>query len=81
MHKSFRRKEKILATGMGYVLDATPKARSLRAKKMVLAIIKLKIASLKDSVKRLRNKVTDWKEIFTQLTSDKGPRSTLYKDF
>lgn len=45
MHKSFRRKEKILATGMGYVLDATPKARSLESKKMVLAIIKLKIAS------------------------------------
>ena len=78
MCKSFRRKEeKILATGMGYVLDATSEVRSLRGKNVVLDIIKLKIASLKDSVKRMRNKVTDWKKIFTHRASDKGPRSTL----
>lgn len=60
-------------------LRCNTRSTLLERKKMVLDIIKLKIASLKDSVKRMRNKVTDWKKIFTHRTSDKGLRSTLYK--
>lgn len=78
MCKSSRRKqEKVLATGIGSFLDLKPEALSMKGKSDKLDLIKLKITSLKDTVKRMRNKVTDWKKIFTNHISDKGAVSTM----
>ena len=37
--------------------------------------------SAKDSVKRKRRQVKEWKKIFAKDTSDKGQSSQIYKEF
>lgn len=39
----------------------------------------IKFCSMKDSVKRMRRQVTDWKKMFARHITDKGLASKIYK--
>jgi hypothetical protein len=68
----------------GNFLNRTPVAQALRSKIDKWDLMKMKsFCKAKDTVNRLNQKPTDWGggEIFTNMTSDRGDISKIYKEF
>ena len=63
------------------VLDATPKAQSMKEKIDKLDFIKIKnFCSMKDDIKRLKRQTTYQEKIFAKTISDKGLLSKIHKE-
>jgi hypothetical protein len=62
-------------------LNRTPMACAIRSRIDKWDLIKLQsFYKAKDTVNKTKWQPTDWKKIFTNPTSDRGPKSNIYKE-
>ena len=63
-----------------YFLNITPVAQTLRAIINEWDLLKLRnCCKEKDTVNKTKRQATEWEKIFTNLTSDRGLISKIYK--
>ena len=70
-----------MGTGRKKFLNRTPMACDVRSRIYKWDLIKLQsFCKAKDTVNRTKQQPTDWEKIFTNLTSNRGLISNIYKD-
>ena len=63
------------------ILDATPKAQSMKEKNDKLNFIKIKnFYSVKGTIKRMKRQAADWEKIIVRHISDNKHESKIYND-
>ena len=80
IEEKVRKSLELIGTG-GNFLDRTPMAHALRSRNDKWDLIKLEsFCKAKDIVNKANWQHTDWEKVFTNLTSDRGLISKIYKE-